>query len=522
MNIGKLPRAVAFLGTAFALLWVTVRPLAAETIVIGSKDFPESRLLAEIMAQLIEEETDLEVVHRENLGTANVFAGLLAGEIDLYPEYTGTGWSVHLKREDAVESALHAYIIVRREFRQRFDLEWLEPFGFNNTYAMALDSDVAERLGVSRVSDLKQHEDEIRVGLSHEFLKRPDGYPGLAEAYGLEFDNLNGMNHGLAYQALADHEIDMVDAYSTDGKLLKYDVKILEDDRKFFPPYDAAPLIRRDTLARHPELRRVLSRLAFTLDDDSMRELNYIVEVEKGEFDAVARKFLVENGLLEEAELDPLGTTAQGLFARIFSAEMFGHLKRHIFLTGIAVLLASLFAIPIGILLTRSDRSVGPALGTAGVIQTVPSLALLAFMIPLLGLGPIPAIAALFLYALLPILRNTYTGISEVDPELVDAARGMGLRDSEILWHVQLPLSWRTIMAGVRTSTVISIGVATLAAFIGAGGLGDPIVTGLQLNDMEIVLSGAIPAAVLAVVVDWLLGRLEHRLVPRGLRTNGE
>jgi osmoprotectant transport system permease protein len=158
-------------------------------------------------------------------------------------------------------------------------------------------------------------------------------------------------------------------------------------------------------------------------------------------------------------------------------------------------------------------------IGTTGVIQTIPSLALLAFMIPIpgLGLGARSAIAALFLYALLPIVRNTYTGIREVDADLIESARGIGLTDQQVLRHVQLPLALPTIMAGIRTSTIISIGVATLAAFVGAGGLGDPIITGLQLNDTTLVMAGAVPAALLAIVVDWGLGRLEHRLSPRGL-----
>jgi osmoprotectant transport system permease protein len=158
-------------------------------------------------------------------------------------------------------------------------------------------------------------------------------------------------------------------------------------------------------------------------------------------------------------------------------------------------------------------------LGLAGVIQTVPSLALLAFMIPIpgLGLGARSAVVALLLYALLPIVRNTFTGIREVDPALLEAARGMGLTSGQVLWRVEMPLAVRTIMAGIRTSTVISIGVATLAAFVGAGGLGDPIVTGLQLNDIDLILSGAVPAAGLALIVDFGLGMCERLLAPRGL-----
>jgi osmoprotectant transport system permease protein len=192
---------------------------------------------------------------------------------------------------------------------------------------------------------------------------------------------------------------------------------------------------------------------------------------------------------------------------------------QHMWLTAMAVLLAIAVAVPLGIYLTRNERLSPGVLAAAGVVQTVPSLALLAFMIPIpgLGLGARSAIAALFLYAVLPIIRNTYTAIKEVDADLLEAARGMGLKSGQILRRVELPLATRTIMAGIRTATVISIGIATLAAFIGAGGYGDPILTGLQLNDVPLILSGAIPAALLALVVDFILARVENRLVPRGL-----
>ena len=192
-------------------------------------------------------------------------------------------------------------------------------------------------------------------------------------------------------------------------------------------------------------------------------------------------------------------------------------LVEHLGLTLVAAGLATLVGVPLGIFITRKEVLAQPVLTATGVIQTIPSLALLAFLIPIpfLGLGATSAIVALFLYALLPIVRNTYTGIREVDPNLIEAARGMGLRESQILWKVQLPLSVRTIMAGVRTSTVIGVGVATLAAFIGAGGLGEPIITGLQLSDNLMILSGALPAAGLALFFEAALGKLEVVLAPR-------
>ena len=229
-----------------------------------------------------------------------------------------------------------------------------------------------------------------------------------------------------------------------------------------------------------------------------------------------ARGFLKREGLLDapvETSAPPPGFWALMRSRWKITLALTG---QHLELTLLSVLLATLVSIPLGIACTRWPIST-PVLVGAGVIQTIPSLALLAIMLPLFGIGEGPAVVALFLYALLPIVRNTYTGIREVDADLVEAARGMGLTDAQILWHVELPLATRTIMAGVRTSTVISVGVATIAAFIGAGGLGEPIVTGLNLDDHNLVLAGAIPAALLAIVVDLLLAGIERILAPRGL-----
>jgi osmoprotectant transport system permease protein len=493
------------------------------TVVIGSKNFTENRLLAEIMAALIEAETDITVERRINLGgTTVVFSALRTGQIDLYPEYTGTGWTIHLGRTDRVNDPLRAYVTVDREFEDRWNIQWLEPFGFANSYALAMDTEVADELGIDAISELVAIEDELSAGVSHEFLNREDGYPGLAVAYGLDIDDLRGMEHGLAYEAIRTGRINIVDTWTTDGKLLRYDIRILDDDSAFFPPYDAAPIVRGETLDALPGLGPLLNRLAFRIDNERMRQLNYRVEEEGGTFEQVARDFLREEGLLDPDRTAGAAATRDNGFLRFLwsrRGETAQLVLEHLWLTGTAVLLAILTAVPLGIWLSRRIALAAPVVGAAGVIQTVPSLALLAFMIPLpgLGLGARSAIAALFLYALLPILRNTYTGIREVDSDLIEAARGMGLNGGQILWRVELPLATRTIMAGIRTSTVISIGVATLAAFIGAGGLGDPIVTGLQLNDIQLIMAGAIPAALLAILVDWLLGSLESALVPRGL-----
>lgn len=503
-----------------ALLLVAAQVSAepARPIVVGSKSFPESRLLAEILAQLITARTGQPVERRENLGgTLLVFKALERGEIDLYPEYTGTGWSIVRPDEAPPSDPLRVFLTVAEDFRREHDLVWRQPFGFSNSYALALRRDLAIRHGITRVSQLAVHP-EFRAGLSHEFLDRADGFPGLARAYGLRFEEVRGLEHGLAYEAIRSGLVDLTDAYTTDAALRRFPLVILEDDRRFFPPYDAAPVVRADTLARHPELGPILDLLAFQISAETMQTLNEEVLGVGRDYDEVAREFLIAEGLLATSSPDSPTASRTGsllpfLISRLpVTAEL---TLRHLALAGAGVLLAALLGIPLGILLTRWPRLAGLVLGLAGVLQTVPSLALLAFLIPILGLGAPAAVAALFLYALLPIVRNTHTGIQEVDPELVDAARGLGLYDRQVLSRIELPLALPTVFAGLRTATVIAIGGATLAAFVGAGGLGDPIVTGLQLNDSRLILSGAVPAALLAIGTDFLLGRLGARLASR-------
>lgn len=501
-------------------------PCSAQDLTVGSKNFTEGRLLGEIVTQLIEAHTDLEVEHKTNLGGTMVcWEALLAGEVDLYVEYTGTAWATILKAPGKTADPLQAFLQVEQQSRREHDVRWLAPFGLNNTYALALRRERAEELNVERISDLIGQGAGLKVGFSIEFMNRADGWGGLPDHYpGLDLEP-RSMEHGLAYEALAAGQLDLIDAYSTDGKLLRYDLRVLEDDRGFFPPYSAAPLVRGRALREHPELEDVLWRLAFTLDSAGARRLNHRVEVGGESFEDVARSFLVERGLITDTGQPAQRATPRaqrGLFSALWTdrARLWGLLLEHLMLVLVAVTLTAALAIPLGVLITRHPALRRPLLGGASVLQTIPSLALLAFLIsvPWLGLGAGSAVVALVLYAVLPILRNTFTGLDSVDPDLIDAAQGLGLTPRQVLLRVQLPLATRTILAGLRTAAVISVGVATLAAFIGAGGLGEPILEGLTLNDTALVLSGALPAALLALAVDAALGLLERVMTPRGLR----
>jgi len=509
---------VAF-SLAAALSSRVVAQAAAPTVVVGAKNFTEGAILAELMAQVIERNAGAHVERRYNLaGTQVAFEALRAGGIDLYAEYTGTGLRDILGDASPVESAAQAFARVSQAFAQHYDLMWLAPFGFNNTYVLMMRDDRAQALGINMLTDLAAH--PLRYGMSHEFLERADGMPGLRRVYDLNVAALVGMEHDLAYGALAQGAIDVSDGYSTDAKIVTQHLAVPRDDKHFFPPYEGAPLLRRDLVTRLPAVVDALSLLAGRIDDETMRRLNHQVEGENRSPAEVAATFLRALGLSDTAV--DVQTRARSLLGVLWQRRWItlDLVRWHVVLTGSAELLACLVAIPLGIGASRRPRLATAALGGAGVLQTVPSIALLAFMLPVFGIGARPAIAALFLYGLLPILRNTVTGLRGIDQRIIEVGLGLGMTPGQLLRQVELPLAAPVILAGVRTSTVINIGTATLAAFIGAGGLGDPIVTGLTVTDVNLILSGALPAALLAVLADGMLAGVEKWATPRGLRVN--
>jgi osmoprotectant transport system substrate-binding protein len=269
-------------------------------IVIGSKNFTENMILGEIFKQLIEDQTDLKVAYKESLGGTMVcFEALKKGELDIYPEYTGTGLTAHLKME-VVNDAERAYEIVKKEFAERFAIQWLEPLGFNNTYAIAVKESFAQRNKLAKVSQLALLSADLKFGAEHEFFDRQDGYDGMVSAYGIHFQGEPvKMDVALKYQAIVEDKINVTDAFSTDGQLIRYKLRILEDDRNFFPPYYAAPIIRQQTLEKHPELEEVLNMLAGKISDAEMQQLNYQAECEKISIKEVVRHFLTTKGLLK-------------------------------------------------------------------------------------------------------------------------------------------------------------------------------------------------------------------------------
>jgi len=501
-------------------------PVAAEnTITVGSKNFMENRLLAELFAQLIESRTHLKVARRLGLaGTQVCFEALRTGGIDLYPEYTGTGL-VTILGEVPMNEPSAVLNQVRAQFLKKWDLWWLAPLGFDNSYALALRRDRAETLGVRTISDLVEIAPSLRAGFGYEFIERQDGLPGLQGKYGLKFKEVVGMQETLKYQATANGDVDLLDVYTTDGRLFVYDFLILEDDRHFFPPYDATALVRGETLKRYPELASVLSLLTNALTPERMRKWNLKVQEQGEPVTRVAREMLQDLHLLTDFKPSPTPSqqqNSQSLF--VYMWNMRGTLAirtgEHLGLAGLGLLLGIALAVPLGLMLERWRKGAETMIRIIGMSQTIPSIALLAFMIPLFGVGTLPAIMALWIYSLFPILRNTFSGLRDAAPNVVETGRALGMTEWQILRSVRLPLAAPTIMAGIRTSAIWTLGTATLAAFIGSGGLGVPIVAGLQLADVNLILSGALPATILALAVDALLSWIERLVQPRGLEAS--
>ena len=485
---------------------------AGDTLRIGSKRFTESYVLAQILAQSARSDVRVEVL--QGLGnTAIVYEALRAGSIDLYPEYAGTINLEILKNANPVSLETMQRQLVP------LGLGLGIPFGFNDGYALAIRAADAERFGIGTLSELALHR-ELRFGLSNEFVGRADGWRGLAGRYGFTATPI-GLDHGLAYDALANRQIDVIDIYTTDAKIGQLGLRVLTDDLGYFPRYDALVLYRLDVPARFPQAWPKLLQLSASIDEAAMIRMNARAELDGVAFEVIASDYLAgkrgqgiapdASSTARPAENDQRGCQEKcGFLDKLLGPDLLRLTWQHLVLVASAVTIAACVAIPLAILLFPHARLRAMVLGATGLLQTVPSLALLAVLISLLGrIGTVPALLALILYALLPIMRNTCVGLAGVPAGLKQAAEALGLSTRARLRHIDLPLALPTIIAGVRTATAISIGTATIAAFIGAGGYGERIVTGLALNDRELLLAGALPAALLALLSELLFEVLE-------------
>jgi len=461
----------------------------ADPLKVGSKRFTESYILGEVLARTTQGQL------KPGLGnTGIVFAALKTGAIDVYPEYTGT-----LAREILRLPGEPGIVALNRALAPQ-GLAVGVPLGFSNGYALAMREDRAESLGVHTLSDLAR-QPRLKLGLSQEFLGREDGWPGLKAAYRLPFSPV-GLDHGLAYEALAAGDIDVMDSYTTDAKILGYRMRVLADDRRYFPRYEAVLLYRLDAPARFPKQFEALRSLEGRIDEGAMIRMNAAAELEGRSFAQAADLFFNSNSTSKR----------RGFLDLLFGSDFWRLTGEHLLLVFVSLAASVAAGVPLGIVAAKLPRAAQPVLASVGVIQTIPALALLAFLIALVGgIGVVPALIALFLYALLPIVRNTHAGIAQGARGPVQAGMALGLRPGQILLRIELPLATPAILAGVKTSAVINVGTATIAAFIGAGGYGERIAAGLALNDNAMLLAGAVPAALLALAVQGAFELAERR-----------
>lgn len=471
---------------------VLVAPTAAADVVIGSKVFTEGVILGEIGTQLVRDSGE-KVTHRRELGGTRVlWSALERGDIDCYAEYTGT-----LRAEIFAKQSIGSDEQLRTALAQAH--VWAsQPLGFNNTYVLGMRRERAKQLGIERMSQLAEHP-KLRFGFSSEFLERADGWPGLRARYQLPSENVRGLNHDLAYRALADDSIDVTDLYSTDAEIVQYGLIALADDAHYFPVYDALFVCRDDV---EPRVREVLDRLGGRIDERAMTRMNARAKLDRVPETQIAADFLREQLAVDSHPHE-----------RTRGERVWQRTREHLAMVGLSLAAAILLAIPLGVLAFYRPGIGRVVFAVADVLQTLPALALLVFLIPWLGIGYAPAIFALFLYSVLPVLRNTHAGLADIPEELRESAAALGLTRGARLRHVELPLAARSIIAGIKTAAVINVGTATLGALIGAGGYGQPILTGIRLDDLGLILEGAVPAAVLALLVQMGFSLLERRWV---------
>ena len=486
-----------------ALLLVSTSALGQD-VRIGSKKFTESVILGEMLTRLAAS-TGARADHRRELGGTRVlWEALKRGDIDAYVEYTGT-----LSQEILAGSGLTTETEIRQALAP-LDIAMGMPLGFNNTYAIGMRPGEADRLGIRSLSDLRDHPG-LRLGFGNEFMDRHDGWPGLKSRYRLPQGKVRGLDHDLAYRGLEAGSIDAMDVYTTDAEISYYGLRLLDDDLGYFPVYKAVIVYRGDLAARAPGVVAAFARLAGRIDETAMAGMNAKVKLDRKPEAEVAAAFLGSTlGITA-------GTERTGAIDRLIENTL-----AHLGLVAISLGAAIAVSVPLGIYAARRRRIGQVILAATGIVQTIPSLALFVFMIPLLGIGGPPAIVALFLYSLLPIVRNTHAGFHDIAPSLIESAEALGLSPGARLRLVELPLAARSILAGIKTSAVINVGTATLGALIGAGGYGQPILTGIRLDDTGLILEGAVPAAVLALLVQGLFELAERGCVAKGLRLKAQ
>lgn len=477
---------------------------------VGSKAFTESVILGEVIKQLIAD-SGARAQHLSQLGGTQIcWKALLAGQIDCYVEYTGTIQQEILSGEFVRDEEHMRELLAIRGVTMGGQL------GINNTFGLGVPEHLARDLGVDSISDLARCREfsSLKLRFSDEFLERADGWRGLQKAYGFPDATERGIDHSLSYRGLKSGSHQVTDVFTTDAELASYQVRVLKDDRGYFPFYHAVLLSRRDLIEHAPRVVLSLKKVDHLFDNPTMVGLNARVKLDGIEESRVAAEFVQSKlriGRPADADHENRGIT-------LITRRLLDNLVQHLTLVTISLAAAIVVAIPLGVISYCRPRLGQIILGVVGIVQTLPALAVLVFTIPLLGLGAYPAIFALFLYSLLPIVRNTYTGLSGIPENLHESGIALGLSRSARLRMIELPLASTSILAGIKTAAVINVGTATIGALVGAGGFGQPILAGIRLDNFGMVLQGAVPAAILAMAVQATFGLAEAWLIPAGLR----
>ena len=470
---------------------------------VGSKRFAESYVLAELISKSIEDKVNTAIDRKLGLGsTGIVFNALKEGEIDLYPEYWGTLTQEILQSNQKLTLDQINQKLLPMGIKAGYFL------GFNNTYALVISKKLANRLNIHTITDLRKTPN-LRLGLSQEFLARKDGWSGLAKAYHLEIFRPVGLEHGLGYQAIANNQIDLIDAYSTDSMLINEEYELLRDDKDYFTSYEALLLYRITSVENKSEIREGLDQLRGALSEKTMRHLNAEVEIGGKSPLEVVNNYLHQDGKSLQVEdtdnEEPIRSILRFL-AFFVTWDFLRVTYQHVILVITSLGTAIMLGIPLGVWVYAQPKSGKYVLSCIGVIQTIPALALLSFLILLVhSIGFWPAFIALLLYALLPIIESTHSGLQLVDPAVKEASKALGAGFWIQLLKIELPLCSPSLFSGVQVAAVWTTGTATIAAFVGAGGYGERIAQGLSTNNTELMLEGAVPAAIFSLSVRYLI-----------------
>ena len=517
-----------FARRAAALVLAVLLPLAAasahaQTIRVGSKNFAEQYVVGNIYAEALED-AGFKVDRRINLGaTAIAHGALVAGQVDLYPEYTGTVLAAVVK-EPATADPKDVYDRVKRYYETKLGLTLLNPTAVNNSYVIVVRPETAKKYNLTNLSSLTPHAPGMVLGAPGEFAVRPDGVPAMTKVYGIRFKTMQAFAEmRLRYEALAAGSLEVIDAYGTDWQIADRKLVVLDDDKHIFPPYQLVPMVRQDALKAHPEIATILNRIGPFITNERMREMNAAVERDRREPAEVAHQFLTDNGLLKGG-IPGVRSTA-GAEAIVCGTKplcwTFTHGReigvaalQHLYLAVLSTLIALVVALVLGVISARRPALYALFLTIATAIFVVPTLALFALLIPIMGLGVGPALVGLSAYCFLILLRNVVVGLRSVPPDVLDAATGLGFDRWRRLVRIEWPLALPLIVSGIRIALVTAVGIATVAAFINAGGLGTIILTGIGQAFPEKIIVGGAAAALMATGFDLSIGWLTRRMAP--------